>query len=199
MGYINRGWDDNAYYSFGIGGINGRADFFNQNSPDDRRKELNVEVPRNVAKYHGYKNKLIVGQVTRDASVQHHDHAQWIRDMLKKYPDAVYREHPLQGHPVSGIGKKCSCDTLGKTIKKHEIGEVITFNSNSGVMSLLMGIPTVSMDQGSMTYDITSHDPDNVYWPQYKKLEQWLNNLCYAQWKPSEFSTTWERLIKCLQ
>ena len=41
-GYVKRGDGPDDYYSVGIDGLNGRADFKNKNSPDDRWTKLDV-------------------------------------------------------------------------------------------------------------------------------------------------------------
>ena len=188
MGYVRRGWDDDAYYSFGVGGLNGYADHFNDNSPDDRRRDLNV----NLEPYHVGDRTIVCGQVTRDASVQHHDHAQWIREILQQYPDSLYREHPLQGHPVSGVGaEKCTCPNIS-IARKHNIHKLITFNSNAGVEATILGIPVIAMDKGSMVWGLVSENPDAIMLPD---REQWFNNLTYAQWKPSEFEQRWKIIL----
>ena len=43
-GYINRGDGEAHHYAAGFNGLNGRADFRNEDSPDDRVKKLGVEL-----------------------------------------------------------------------------------------------------------------------------------------------------------
>ena len=193
MGYVRRGWDENAYYSFGVGGLNGRADFFNKNSPPDRRNALKV----NLQPWREGTGIMVAGQVTRDASVQHHDHAEWIRNMLKRFPNAIYREHPLQGHPVPNVGsnKRCTCPNIVRAAENHDIGKLITFNSNTAVEAVISGVPTISMDEGSMVWGITNHNPSKPPLCPTVAREQWFNDLAYAQWRPKEFKKRWEIII----
>ncbi len=197
MGYVKRGWDENSYYSFGVGGLNGRAEFFNQDSPRDRREALKVPLRH----WRSGAGIMVAGQVVRDASVQHHDHAEWIRDLLSRFPEAIYREHPLQGGTVKGTEKaeKCTCSNIVQAANNHDIGKLITFNSNTAVEAIINGIPTVTMDEGSMAWDITSHIPGKDPLCPTLARDQWFNNLAYTQWRPDEFGERWEIVLKHLK
>lgn len=70
----------------------------------------------------------------------------------------------------------------------------VTLNSSVGVQAVLDGVPTVTMDEGAMAWDVTSHDleaplvtPDRAPWCRW---------LAYTQWSDDEVrdGTPWEQL-----
>lgn len=60
---------------------------------------------------------------------------------------------------------------------------VVTLNSSVGVESVLNGIPTVTMDEGAMAWDVTGHLPGEVVTPNRDK---WLEWLAWTQWQWDE-------------
>lgn len=62
---------------------------------------------------------------------------------------------------------------------------VITLNSSVGVESVLAGIPTVTMDEGAMAWDVTSHDPAVAVVPNRM---DWLRWLSWTQWHWQEIA-----------
>ena len=196
-GYIDRGAGPDHYYAVGLNGINGRADFRNDDSPSDRaRKFFGKLKPWRSSGDH----ILLCGQVPWDASVQHIDFVGWTQstaEVLQGLTDRpiVYRPHPLaKTDPPTGTIKS----------KNYWIEDdfrncwcTVTFNSNSGVDSVLSGIPAVAMDEGSMLKDMVANigSIDN---PPTPDRAQWLRDLAYAQWTPREMAQgeTWDHLFR---
>ena len=75
----------------------------------------------------------------------------------------------------------------------ENVRQVVTLNSSVGVQSVIDGIPTVAMDEGSMAWDVTSHRPEQVVTPD---REPWLHWLAWTQWSHEEISEgAWKHLL----
>ena len=83
MGYIERGKGPDDYYSVNIGGLN--------NWGKDYELEKSYMQPHVRLKPLRSGNKLIIGQVTRDSTVQHHNHIGWLQNQVELNPDAWLR------------------------------------------------------------------------------------------------------------
>lgn len=59
----------------------------------------------------------------------------------------------------------------------------VTLNSSIGVQCVLNGVPTVTMDEGSMAWDVTGHSLDDIRTPD-RLL--WCNWLAWTQWTDDE-------------
>jgi len=184
-GYIKRGAGPDHYYAVGLNGLNGRADFKNANSPGDRAAQFSHLLrPWQESGNH----ILLCGQVPWDASVDHIDFLDWVyktTGTIKNHTkrDIIYRPHPLArtrgpwgthqsvNYWLEDDLENCWC--------------VVTFNSNSGVEAILAGVPAVAMDEGSMIMGVETNI-GQIERPNRPDRQQWLNDLCYAQWTPTE-------------
>ena len=83
---------------------------------------------------------------------------------------------------------------IEKAISKAKV--VVTINSNAGVDAALAGKPVISLDRGSMVWDISEHDFKNINNPKFNNRTQWCNDIAYAQWHPSELESgeAWNHL-----
>jgi hypothetical protein len=188
-GYIG---DRMKFTSLGFDGLNGRAAFGHGGNPSDRWEK------------HGFKMQpwkrggdyvLIMGQVPGDQSIQHIDIRAVLSAAASEASDATglpvyYRPHPLAHE--SWIPAPALYGTLADAIAGAE--RVITINSNSGVDSVLAGVSTVTLDRGSMAWDVTSH---NVSEPLcYTDRDQWAYDLAYCQWTEDEIQSgeAWEHV-----
>ena len=192
------------WVSLGFNGLNGRADFCNHDiissSRWDKYFSQYLKPWKDIDRT---KPVLVIGQVTGDAAHSHIDIHQWYRDTIKYYNDnkisVIFRPHPLGKDDIiqylKGLTFKLDTNsTLEETFK--EIRAVISLNSNSSVLSVLEGIPTVTCDIGAMAYDVTSHDLSDIeYTPDRTK---WCNQLAYTQWTPDEIRSgvAWQHLKK---
>jgi hypothetical protein len=191
-GYINRGSGPDNHYAVGLNGINGRADFKNKNSPHDRMEKLGL-IP--VAWRSG-DHVLLCGQVPWDASCDFTDHREWLEKtargiFLATDRAVVFRPHPLcKLNPIPGT--IYSTRSLENDLKDAFV--CVTFNSNTGVNSVMDGVPVIACDEGSMVYNIAGHSIPDIEDVKKPDRTQWLADLCYAQWKPDEFGEAWEHL-----
>lgn len=216
-GYIHR----DKYYMVGWNGLNGYANFCNNNSPSDRWSRLNVSLqPWRIKQTNKTPGNyiLLCGQAPLDASVQHMMKSttkksklwlQWCQQIIKeiKYHTnkrICYRPHPHSFYAVN-IKKltrkykiQTSCQNTNLLKDLTNCWCVVTFNSNVGVDAIIQGIPVISLDKGSMVYDITSHDLKDVVNPPMKTRTQWANDIAYTQWTIEEMEQglPWQHLKK---
>jgi hypothetical protein len=196
-GYINRGDGEAHHYAAGFNGLNGRADFRNQDMPDDRVKKLGVTLKQ----WRSGKYVLLCGQVPWDASVEGSDHQIWLQaalERLRSYTnrEVVFRPHPLAGGAYKPLHCPVSTGPLNEALA--DAHAVVTFNSNMGVDALLAGVPVFAQDQGSMCWELANKSLISVDAPNKPDRSQWLNDLAYCQWTPAEMSSgeTWKHLIR---
>lgn len=192
-GYIG---DRHRWTSCGFNGLNGRADFLYSHT-NARRADLFRDALKPYKENRG-EYILIMGQVPTDASVFFIGFHQWLSNTIQQLSSITdrpifYRPHPLDKNPIIPNAKVLSGD-LESAI--HGAHCVVTLNSNSGVDSILAGIPTISMDMGSMVYSITDHDLHSVVAPKTYDRTDWINNMAYTQWTLDEIrkGDTWDHL-----
>jgi hypothetical protein len=75
----------------------------------------------------------------------------------------------------------------------------ISYTSGSAIDSVLHGIPTIAMDPGNFTYEISSHFRNeilNVKKATTEQVNRWLRKLSYHQWSIEEMQNgkAWEYL-----
>lgn len=188
-GYVKR----DEYYMVGLNGLNGRADFrLGMEMPGDRWEKLGVELkPKREDK--PYNHVLLCGQVPWDASVQHTNHIEWLQGIANKLVNLTNRPTIFSRHPLSpsNIYLRGIQNAAASHLPTYLQGchATICFNSNSGVESVIAGVPTLSFDEGSMVYDISSHDLvdlDDPYFPDDETRRDWANDLAYCQWNIDE-------------
>lgn len=64
-----------------------------------------------------------------------------------------------------------------------DCGLAVTLNSSVGVDAVIAGLPTVTMDEAAMAWDVTSHSIDEVATPDRRP---WLEWLAWTQWHHDE-------------
>ena len=195
-GYINRGAESDNHYAFGWNGLNGRADFRNEGMPADRAEKLGVKLQpwKEDGDY-----VLLCGQVPWDASVDVTDHVIWLNEAVQNIDIATHREIVFRPHPLARIPplEGCEYSTQPLEIDLADAWCQISFNSNSGVDAVLAGVPVFAYDEGSMVYSMARKDW-NIELPHMPDREQWLNDICYAQWTPDEFRNgdAWRHILR---
>ena len=182
--------------SLGFDGLNGRANFLNQDSPPDRREKWGPELKPWSPEGDYY---LVVGQVQADNSCNHVNMRAWydakIEDLRQRYDlPVVFRPHP-KALAQTVKGAHVSNNTLEVDLAGAK--GVGTFSSTVGVDALIAGKPVLAYDPISMVYDIAGHHVDFFEWePQRLGRQQWANNLAYCQWSEEEIEAgeAWEHL-----
>lgn len=193
-GYINRGDGPEHHYAVGLNGLNGRADFKNENSPTDRAQALGVE----LKPWKEGENILLCGQVPWDASVDHIDFVDWLikaKATIRYYTkrEIVFRPHPKAVLPPFG---DCSYSRRPLLEDLKDAHCVVTFNSNSAVEAVIEGTPVFAFDKGSMATKVANNSFEDIEHPKRPDRVQWLSDLAFAQWTLDEMreGKAWEHI-----
>jgi hypothetical protein len=196
--------DRHNWLSLGFNGLNGRADFCNSHITDLTR--WNKHFRPYIKDWSDKSNDLpvlITGQVPGDASILGVDMYEWYTKNIQELQAAghkiLFRKHPLDNtstlaQSLSGDSVKIdTSETLEEALTK--VKACVTFNSNSGVISVLNGVSTVATDCGSMVYNtVSSPTINNLSFKPSR--ESWQAKIAYCQWLPEEIGQgiAWEHL-----
>jgi len=201
-GYIHR----DKYYSVGWSGLNGRANFCNENSPPDRWNKLNIKLSpwRDDNKELLQKYILLCGQIPWDSSVQHSNHIEWCRHTYKILQehtrrDIVFRPHGQKGQITIKNAIYSNHSNIDDDLQNA--WATVTFNSNCGVDSLIAGVPAYACDKGSMIWNVCNKDLLTINKPIKISRLQWVCDLAYTQWNLIELQTgeAWKHICRGLR
>jgi hypothetical protein len=95
----------------------------------------------------------------------------WFKAMQKHCTH--FRPHPCGFNPTD----------LPTTQDWNDIKCAVVLNSSIATQTVMCGIPTVTMDKGSMAWPITGHTLDDIRTPE---REQWMHWLAWCQWSHDE-------------
>lgn len=134
---------------------------------------------------------LLIGQVPGDAALGKLELDGWVKRVTTALANqgwAVrYRPHPLAIPPRRSLAE----DLAGA-------GVCVTFNSTAGVEAVLAGVPTVTLDEGAMAWDVAGHALDEIVRPD---RTAWAHDLAYTTWTPDELSSgeVWAHLAPIME
>lgn len=170
--------------SFG-GGLNGRGEFRGPFHDGSRWEAHFGHLMQPWQRREG--PVVIMGQVPTDNSVRHVDINRWCRKALDRLR-AEGRQAYIRPHPKVAAGGRPLAEVLAGAAM------VVTYNSNSGVDAVLAGVPTITMDQGAMAWDVTGHDLEQD--PPTPDRTAWAHALAWKQWRIDEIASgaCWEAL-----
>lgn len=170
--------------SFG-GGLNGRGRFHGPlEDPSRWQKHFSHLMKDWQDKPSGY--ALIMGQVPGDTAVANVDLNAFYKlaanAMAKHGMETRFREHPRfhnKPRPIADDLAGAQC--------------VVTWNSNSGVESVLNGIPAIAMDIGSMAWEVAGHE---FAMPPKPDRSEWAHAIAWKQWTKDEMASgyCWEMI-----
>lgn len=138
---------------------------------------------------------LILGQVQADQACVNvnlaYQYRAWAALLARRGWEVKFRPHPKALMQATGL--RSGTYTRG-TLAEDLAGAAFTvsWNSNSSVDSVLAGVPSVTLDEGAMAWDVTSHDLNEpVTMPS---RTEWAAQLAWCQWQPSELTdgTAWK-------
>jgi hypothetical protein len=186
-GYVG---DRFAWTSLGWNGLNGRATF--PPAPEDGGARFREHHGHLLQPWRegGGEYVLLIGQVPGDASLRGRDMRPWYAECAKRAArrfrlPVVFRHHPLapkRGGVFMVPGTSMNYGSLQDALARAAV--VITFNSNTGVDSVLAGVPTVCIDRGSMAFEMCSHDIDAELVKPNR--DRWAAQLAWRQWTIDE-------------
>ncbi len=184
------------YTSLGYNGLNGRAQFDNAHCTDPARFDQHFPGALKPMQPAG-RTALVIGQVPNDAAlvdVPGMNLDAWVRQMQAQIPKLMglpvrYRAHP-QVAP--------SLTTLEEDLADAAV--CVTWNSNSGVIAALAGVPVIAMGPGSMAAPVAS-DHLSLFYPDEQARRDWAARLAWCQWTPAEIAdgTAWAHLRRRFQ
>lgn len=199
-GYIG---DRQKYTSLGWNGLNGRARF---PSYFDGTRFIDFENLYKPFKTAG-SYAIIMGQVSGDMSLKGVNIWDWYKNTASQLMalgmPVMFRPHPVSvqyGESTKIDGATTMFCALQDALAQAAV--VVTYNSNSGVDSMLAGKPTIAIDKGSMAFPICEHDLIiQKAEPTFRR--EWLERISWCQWTLQEISngTAWEHVkeVKKLQ
>lgn len=184
---MERGYLGDRFHwtSLAWNGLNGRATFPEYPADSSRfEKHFSMQPWKQGGDY-----VLIAGQVPGDASLQGINLMPWYTDAARKAREAyglpvLFRPHPqvaARGYKQKPGHTEPSTGTLAEALAGAAV--VITWNSNTGVDSVLAGVPTVTGDEGSMAREVTGHEIGEMVRPD---REAWAHRLAWRQWTMDE-------------
>lgn len=102
-----------------------------------------------------------------------------------------FRPHPAA---VRQPAAPCGAARLPATNSWNDCRLAVTLNSSVAVDTVLAGIPTATMDEAAMAWDVTSHVADEIATPD---RTEWLHWLAWTQWTHEEIrqGTPWQRFL----
>ncbi len=168
------------------GGLNGRGVFRGPFADGTRFARHFAHLARPWRRQAGY--ALLIGQVPGDASLAGVDINGWyIRtasEIRAAGQDARFRPHPVaveRGWRRVIPGAPTLDGDLGTALAGAAC--VVAWNSNTAVESVLAGVPTVTMDEGSMAWPVTGHSIGEMATPD---RAAWAHRLAWCQWTLDE-------------
>jgi hypothetical protein len=188
------------------------GNFFADNSPDDRWKEMQGLF--NIGNYDWQKLNpdapiLFVLQPKDNWSMNELDPIDWFNDVYKKLRPLTKRKFLVRPHPnhVSAMEQRKGefppdCDVI--IGQKHFQGDekkyyrfnfqqalnnchaVITHNSTASVDSCIRGVPTFVTSDLAICWPVANTNLEDIENPKYPDRTQWLNDLGYMLWSIDE-------------
>lgn len=184
------------WMSIGWDGLNGNANFCNEDVPDDRWRRLWRDQMQPITRGDG---ALIIGQVNGDASLGGIDCEKWARDVRRGLGsmgiDSTYRPHPQS----ASRRPPTAADHASLAEQMAACDFVVTYSSNAGVLAAMAGKRVTAESDVSMIWDIAGHG-----WQDDKMLldrDDWGRKLAYCQWTPEEVKRGdfWDTLKRRLE
>jgi hypothetical protein len=182
------------WYSLAVNGFNGRGQFApSQDNGERWERHFAHHLKPWRESDEGY--ALLIGQVPGDAALHGLDIVAWAQrttsELVRLGHRVVYRSHPNRMTPCPD-----GAERSGKSLEQDLAGasRVVVYNSTTAVESVLAGVPTVTMDIGSVAYPMASHDLDApLVRPDRTK---WCHDMSWYQWTLEELEdgTAWEYL-----
>jgi hypothetical protein len=197
---IERGYvgDRFQWSSLGWDGLNGNAIMPKVDDGGKRFHEFFAHLYQPESKAGEY--ALLIGQVPRDAALGGRDLSNWYLDTAKACERTYGLPTLFRGHPRAPFGSypKGLVTTQGDLANHlRSAAVVVTYNSNTGVESVLAGKPTISFDSGSMAWDVTAHQIGERY--EGDRLK-WAYEMAWKQWQVSEIDdgTALEHILRIM-
>lgn len=188
-----------------------KADFFNEFEIDMNRwnkicTHKNIQ-PKPWRKINdGY--ILIFSQNGGGFAVQNTNIDKWVFDIIKKIRIYTKRKIVVRLKQKSKLNVNFTKLSDNIYISKNssifnDLNDAfvsVSYNTTASFVSIFEGIPTISMNPNSITYDIASHDLSQIETPYYPDRTEFFNKIAHSIWNRTEINngTVWKRLKKYL-
>jgi len=196
-GYL--GERKHTWLAVGNGGLNGLANFGNDDVPSDRWEQYWAQDVKPWKKSGNY--AIIMGQVPKDSSLYGMCPYAWARSIYQsavdKFKRVYFRPHPDAKPLPADFDLPLMTGDLNDALDGASC--VITYSSNSAVDAVMNGIPAITMHRGSMAWNVSSHDfKEKLY---KGDRDEWGARLAYAQWHIDEIKQglAWKHIRKTLR
>jgi len=188
-----------SYYSLNINAIKRPGLSYTKNSPSDRWEKLGMEMPE----WRKDGNHILVigqneeGLGTSNIRMGGLSFLDWSNLMLKKirkYTDRkiIYKPHPHQKY-LPKMVDRCVILPIDKTDRIDNYFSncwcAVAAASNGAIDCVMNGIPVITKDPMSVTYDVSGHKIEQIENPVMPDITQWLYDISYAQWNMTEFAS----------
>jgi len=185
------------WYSLGFNGLNGRGTYLNEDK-DSYRFNKHFDDGR-VRPYRDEGEFILVAmQVPGDASLRHYKGS--YDSIIKEIEKATETPVKVRPHPKGTFSIEDRTKLVSNQVPLERqlnlVKALVTINSNSGVDSLVYGVPVLNLDPGSMCWELAMKSYSELNNPPKPDRTQWLNNLAWCQWLPEEVAAgeAWEHL-----
>ena len=76
----------------------------------------------------------------------------------------------------------------------------VTYTSGTGIDAVLHGVPNIACNSGSMVFDVSSKNLEDVENPYKGDKEIWTNKIAHCQWSIEEFESgeCWDHVSKSI-
>ena len=76
----------------------------------------------------------------------------------------------------------------------------VTYTSGTGIDAVLHGVPNIACNSGSMVFDVSSKNLEDVENPYRGDKEIWTNKIAHCQWSIEEFESgeCWDHVSKSI-
>lgn len=187
-GYINGRSGDYVkdrlqYVSVGWNGLHGRADPGPSDCPPNRWEATGTH----LSAWHGNTSTIVLICDQHPGDSCSPGDRRWWREIDRQALEAglrvVYRPHPL----LSDSGMMSLADSL------ELVTACVTWSSTAAIEAVILGVPTVALDRGSMAWEVTSRSLAHKY---IGPRSQWAYNLAYRQWTRDELASgeAWDHI-----
>ena len=162
--------DTNEWVSLVWDGHGRRGDHCVPEDKGDRWKSTGIK----LRKWKKTGNRIVLCGQSQAYSPHYERLEDWYGTVQKLFGVTHFRKHPSSTNPTSR--------PLAKDWQ--DCGLAVTLNSSIGVETVISGIPTVTMDEAAMAWDVTGHSLD----AERVDRRSWARWLAWTQWRHDEIS-----------
>ena len=192
----------NVWTSLGWDGLNGRARFAKAQDSGERFWANHGDLAKEWERFDGY--YLIAGQVLGDQSLHGVDYLAWLKDTIDDLDrmgvDVRFRPHPealKRGQKFPVPAYMVSTGTLADDLA--EAACVIAYNSNATVDAVLAGVPAITVDDGAMAWEMSTHHVSQELVAPDRAA--WFRDMAWKQFTMSEIQSgfAWDITRQAMQ